>query len=81
MKCRSNCGACCIVPSISSPIPGMPNGKPAGVPCIHLDDQMRCKIFNHPDRPATCHNYKAEIAFCGNTREEAFKILDQLENE
>ncbi len=58
----------------------MTNGKPAGVPCIHLDDQMRCKIFNHPDRPVTCYNYKAEIQFCGNTREEAFKILDQLEN-
>ncbi|HNV09555.1 MAG TPA: YkgJ family cysteine cluster protein, partial [Dokdonella sp.] len=29
MSCRSGCGACCIAPSISSPIPGMPNGKPA----------------------------------------------------
>ncbi|MCC6439509.1 MAG: YkgJ family cysteine cluster protein, partial [Rhodanobacteraceae bacterium] len=26
MSCRSGCGACCIAPSISSPIPGMPNG-------------------------------------------------------
>ena len=41
--------------------------------------KMRCKIFNHPDRPATCHKYKAEIEFCGNTREEAFKILEELE--
>lgn len=24
MDCRSGCGACCIAPSISSPIPGMP---------------------------------------------------------
>ncbi|MGO2368564.1 MAG: YkgJ family cysteine cluster protein, partial [Serratia sp. (in: enterobacteria)] len=29
MDCRADCGACCIAPSISSPIPGMPNGKPA----------------------------------------------------
>ncbi|HFY5777145.1 TPA: YkgJ family cysteine cluster protein, partial [Salmonella enterica subsp. enterica serovar Typhimurium] len=27
MDCRSGCGACCIAPSISSPIPGMPYGK------------------------------------------------------
>ena len=31
MECRSSCGACCIAPSINSPIPGMPHGKPAGV--------------------------------------------------
>ena len=30
MECRTDCGACCIAPSISSPIPGMPQGKPAG---------------------------------------------------
>ena len=36
MKCRPGNGACCIAPSISSPIPGMPNDKPAGVPCIQL---------------------------------------------
>ncbi len=30
---------------ISSPIPGMPNGKPAGVPCVQLDEQLRCKNF------------------------------------
>ncbi|MBF7801077.1 YkgJ family cysteine cluster protein, partial [Klebsiella pneumoniae] len=29
MECRTDCGACCIAPSISSPIPGMPQGKPA----------------------------------------------------
>lgn len=31
-ECRPGCGACCIAPSISSPIPGMPEGKAAGVP-------------------------------------------------
>ncbi|MDD8045446.1 MAG: YkgJ family cysteine cluster protein, partial [Verrucomicrobiota bacterium] len=31
MECRPGCGACCTVVSISSPIPGMPQGKPAGV--------------------------------------------------
>ena len=28
--CRPGCGACCIAPSITSPIPGMPDGKPVG---------------------------------------------------
>ncbi|MCR3872443.1 YkgJ family cysteine cluster protein, partial [Pseudomonas aeruginosa] len=28
MQCRAGCGACCIAPSISSPLPGMPAGKP-----------------------------------------------------
>ena len=36
MECRIGCGACCIAPSISSPIPGMPDGKPAGVRCVQL---------------------------------------------
>ncbi|HCL3974602.1 TPA: YkgJ family cysteine cluster protein, partial [Pseudomonas aeruginosa] len=26
MQCRAGCGACCIAPSISSPLPGMPAG-------------------------------------------------------
>ena len=36
-QCLPGCGACCIAPSISGPIPGMPNGKPAAVRCINLD--------------------------------------------
>ena len=38
MDCRPGCAACCIAPSISSPIPGMPHGKPAGVRCAQLDE-------------------------------------------
>ncbi len=79
MKCRDNCAACCIYISISSPIPGMPNGKPAGVPCIHLTDDLKCAIFNSPDRPKVCAGFVAEKEFCGNTTEEAIKILSQLE--
>ncbi|HEY1089990.1 MAG TPA: YkgJ family cysteine cluster protein, partial [Burkholderiaceae bacterium] len=54
MNCRDRCGACCIAPSISSSIPGMESGKPAGVRCIQLDDADRCKIFGRPERPAVC---------------------------
>lgn len=79
MDCRDNCGACCIALSISAPIPGMPDGKRAGEKCIHLDEAMRCKIFNHPDRPKTCANFRPEVLFCGNSRSEALEILRHLE--
>jgi Fe-S-cluster containining protein len=49
MECRTGCGACCIAPSISSPIPGMPHGKPAGVRCVQLTNDDRCAIFGKPE--------------------------------
>ncbi|MDP4207534.1 MAG: YkgJ family cysteine cluster protein [Bacteroidota bacterium] len=79
MECRMNCGACCIVPSISSPIPGMPNGKPAGVRCIHLDDELKCAIFESSDRPRVCSGFKAEMLICGTHRNDAILTLSQLE--
>lgn len=79
MECRENCGACCIYPSISSPIPGMSGGKPAGVRCIHLDRQLRCKIFDHPDRPEVCRNFKADPLICGGNATEAAEIMTSLE--
>jgi len=50
--CRPNCGACCIAPSISSPISGVPNGKPAGMRCVQLDKTNLFRIFGSPKRPA-----------------------------
>ena len=79
IPCRTGCGACCIVPSISSPIPGMPNGKPAGVRCIHLTWDLKCAIFNSPDRPRVCDGFKAETLVCGEKREDAFKTLAEME--
>ncbi|MBN2610512.1 MAG: YkgJ family cysteine cluster protein [Bacteroidales bacterium] len=79
MECRKGCGACCIVPSISSAIPGMPNGKPAGVRCIHLTEDYRCNIFNSPLRPRVCEQFKAEEIICGKNREEAIRNLAALE--
>ena len=78
MDCREGCGACCIAASISSPIPGMPEGKPAGVRCIHLAGDYRCVLYNSPERPKVCSDFKAEPEFCGSTREEAMKILSFL---
>lgn len=79
LSCRSGCGACCIAPSISSPIPGMPQGKPAGVPCVQLDADGRCRLFNQSSRPAVCSGLRPEPAMCGETREQALQYLAELE--
>ncbi len=65
VSCRPGCAACCIAPSISSAIPGMPHGKPAGVPCVQLDERLRCKIFGQPGRPAVCGQLQASLEMCG----------------
>ncbi|MEL0636370.1 MULTISPECIES: YkgJ family cysteine cluster protein [Marinomonas] len=79
MQCRSHCGACCTAPSISSPIPGMPNGKAAGQACIHLVEEYRCAIFNDASRPKVCSDFMAEAMICGNSREEAMIIIASIE--
>ena len=79
MDCRSGCGACCIAPSISSPIPGMPNGKPAGVRCAQLTAENRCAIFSQPDRPAVCSNLHPSLEMCGTSGDHAFAYLAWLE--
>lgn len=79
IACRPGCGACCTAPSISSPIPGMPQGKPAGVRCIQLDEHERCRIFGHPERPTVCASLQPERDMCGDSRAHAIAWLDWLE--
>ena len=79
MECRLNCGACCIAPSINSPIPGMPNGKPAGERCIQLDENNLCQLFGRPERPALCAEFKPDIAVCGENRQQALHLISVLE--
>jgi hypothetical protein len=78
-QCRKGCAACCIVISISSPLPGMPNGKPAGVPCIHLDEKYCCKLHNEVNYPEVCRNFAFDPEFCGASNSEAFERLSKLE--
>lgn len=78
--CRAGCGACCIAPSISSAIPGMPNGKPAGVRCIQLDDNNLCKLFGHPSRPQVCHDFGYDPSVCGQHRDDALATIRLLED-
>ena len=79
MDCRDHCGACCIAPSITSPIPGMPHGKPAGIPCVQLDEDFRCRLFGKAERPAFCASLKPLLSMCGAARDEALSVLTQLE--
>lgn len=78
-SCRPGCGACCIAPSISSPIPGMPAGKPAGVYCVQLDAQLRCRLFGRPERPQVCERLRPEASMCGASAAAALAFLAALE--
>ena len=58
----------------------MPLGKPAGVVCINLDTGTnRCKIWGTPGYPATCRKFMPETAVCGNSRNEALILIEELE--
>ncbi len=78
-ECRVGCGACCIAPSISSPIPGMPNGKPAGVRCVQLSDDYRCALFGKPERPRVCLSLQASREMCGEDRDHALRFIAAME--
>ena len=79
MKCRSNCGACCIAPSITSPLPGMPQGKPAGARCAQLMEDERCAVFGKAERPSLCGSLKPSAEMCGDSRKYALQWLSRLE--
>jgi Fe-S-cluster containining protein len=56
----------------------MPEGKPAGIRCIHLRDDYSCGIYEQ--RPKVCRDFMAEEEVCGNNRLEALAILRKLES-
>jgi hypothetical protein len=64
---------------MSSAVPGMPDGKKAGVRCIQLLDDNTCAIHDTPEYPAVCSNLKPSREMCGETNEEAFAYLRKLE--
>lgn len=77
--CRPGCAACCVAPSISSPIPGLPRGKPAGQACPQLSSEGLCLLYGKPERPAVCGSLKPSLEMCGRSREEALAYLADLE--
>jgi len=62
-------------------MPGMPNGKPAGVRCLHLDKHNFCELFDKPTRPSVCREFQAEDWLCGETREQALERITLLEHQ
>lgn len=57
----------------------MPDGKPAGVRCIQLDENNLCKLFGQDDRPAVCLAFKACPDVCGENADQALKLISDLE--
>lgn len=57
----------------------MPDGKPAGVRCVQLGDDLRCRIFGRPERPACCSGLQPSAEMCGASRDDALAWLTRLE--
>ena len=80
MECR-RCGACCIAPSVSSSIPGMPSGKPAGERCVRLTDDNQCSLYGLPSRPRVCSDFKPAQDTCGDRFDEAVALMEAMEKD
>lgn len=57
----------------------MPNGKPAGVRCVQLTEDNRCKIFGQPERPAVCVRLRPSDEMCRDSADSALAGLTELE--
>lgn len=60
-------------------MPGLPNGKRAGERCLHLSVDNLCALFGSPQRPSVCSAFTADAEVCGNSRDEAIRLLGWLE--
>ncbi len=79
MPCKK-CGACCIAPSITTAIPNMPYGKPAGVRCVNLSDRNECTLFGRPERPTFCLAWPPTQELCGDSFRQAMRSIADLES-
>lgn len=57
----------------------MPGGKPAGVRCVQLTDDNRCKLFGLPERPAVCVSLRPSDEMCGESDADALARLTEME--
>lgn len=57
----------------------MPQGKPAGVACVHLKGDFRCELFGRPERPAFCGSLQPSLEMCGQKPGDALAWLAALE--
>jgi hypothetical protein len=58
----------------------MPAGKPAGVRCVQLDPNERCRLFGRAERPAVCASLQPSAEMCGTERMHALRWLRRLED-
>ncbi len=59
----------------------MPDGKPAGVRCINLDDKYMCGVWGTDDYPDVCRRFRADPTVCGESRDEALVLLTVMERQ
>lgn len=64
---------------MSSPIPGMPTAKSAGVRCVQLDADNACAIVGRPERPTVCASLNPSPEMCGSSPESAKAMLTSCE--
>lgn len=57
----------------------MPHGKPAGVRCVQLDEDNRCRLFGSAQRPAFCVGLQPGVEMCGSSAAQALQWLGRLE--
>ncbi|MOA52739.1 hypothetical protein D3C78_1760810 [compost metagenome] len=57
----------------------MPSGKPAGERCLHLSVDNLCQLFGDPRRPAVCGEFDADHEVCGDSRDDAIRLIGWLE--
>jgi hypothetical protein len=57
----------------------MPGGKPAGVRCVQLTADDRCRLYGRPERPAVCRDLLPCEEMCGPDRDHALAWLSALE--
>jgi len=57
----------------------MPDGKPAGVRCIHLNQDNACELFGRAERPQFCVDLMPEPHMCGDSQTYALNYLAWME--
>jgi hypothetical protein len=76
----AGCGACCIAPSITTPMPGHADGKGAGEPCANLTADRRCRLWGRAERPGrSAPELRPSEEMCGENRQQAMVWLSALE--
>jgi hypothetical protein len=57
----------------------MPDGKPAGMRCVQLTDDNRCRLFGRPERPGFCTTLQPAPDLCGSDATDALRLIGALE--